>query len=125
MTTTKITVQADIQAEPKKVWDMYTKPEHITKWNFASDDWHCPSAKNDMRVGGIYSARMEAKDKSFGFDFNATYNAIVNNKSFTYTMEDGRQATVNFEGKGNGTHVTVSFDAETQNSIDLQKQGWQ
>jgi uncharacterized protein YndB with AHSA1/START domain len=125
MTATKITVQASINAEPKKVWDFYTKPEHITKWNFASDDWHCPRATNDMRVGGTYSARMEAKDGSFGFDFKTVYDKIVDQKSFTYTMEDGRKATVNFDGKGNSTQMTVTFDAETQNSADMQKQGWQ
>jgi uncharacterized protein YndB with AHSA1/START domain len=124
-TTTKITVQADINAEPKKVWEYYTKPEHITKWNFASDDWHCPSATNDLRVGGIYNARMEAKDKSFGFDFKLVYDKIVDQKTIAYTMEDGRKATVDFDGKGNTTHVTVTFDAESQNSEAMQQQGWQ
>lgn len=125
MNATKITVQADINAEPKKVWEYYTRPEHITKWNFASDDWHCPSATNDLRVGGTYSSRMEAKDKSFGFDFKVIYDKIVEQKSIAYTMEDGRKATVDFTGQGNTTHVAVTFDAETENSEELQQQGWQ
>jgi uncharacterized protein YndB with AHSA1/START domain len=89
MATTKITVQATISADRKKVWEFYTKPEHITKWNFASDDWFCPSATNDMRVGGKYSARMEAKDGSFGFDFEAIYDEITAGEKFSYTMLDG------------------------------------
>ena len=83
MSNTKITIEAEISAITKKVWDYYTLPEHITKWNFASDDWHCPSAENDLRVGGKYIARMEAKDGSVGFDFEAVYNEVVDlKKSF-------------------------------------------
>ena len=77
MEATKIQVQANVAADKQKAWDFYTKPEHIVKWNFASDDWQCPRATNDMRVGGKYSARMEAKDGSFGFDFEAVYDEIV------------------------------------------------
>lgn len=76
----KITVEAMIDAPIKKVWDCHTKPEHIVKWNFASKDWHCPSAANDLRVGGKYTARMEAKDSSFGFDFEAYYNVVIVHK---------------------------------------------
>lgn len=125
MNTTKITVEATVSADINKVWDYYTKPEHITKWNFASDDWQCPKAENDMRVGGKYAARMEAKDGSFGFDFEATYNEIIDKEKFTYTMGDGREATVNFENLGNKTKVTVTFDAESVNSEEMQKGGWQ
>lgn len=125
MNTTKITVEATVSADINKVWDYYTKPEHITKWNFASDDWQCPKAENDMRVGGKYAARMEAKDGSFGFDFEATYNEIIDKEKFTYTMGDGREATVNFENLGGKTKVTVTFDAESVNSEEMQKGGWQ
>jgi uncharacterized protein YndB with AHSA1/START domain len=125
MDTTKITVQATIKADTKKVWDYYTRPEHITKWNFASDDWHCPRAENDMRVGGKYSARMEAKDGSWGFDFEATYDEITDGEKFAYTMADGRQASVTFKSIGDQTEVTVTFDAEKENAEEMQKNGWQ
>lgn len=121
----KITVAATIHADAKKAWDHYTKPGHITKWNFADPSWHCPSASNDMRVGGKYSARMEAKDGSFGFDFEAIYDEIVNGEKFTYTLGDGRQATVIFKKNGDQTDVTVSFDPENENPLEMQKGGWQ
>ncbi|MBM9549232.1 SRPBCC family protein [Leptospira sp. 201903074] len=125
MDSNQITVQSTISADTKKVWDYYTNPKHIIHWNFASDDWQCPWAKNDLRVGGKYSARMEAKDGSFGFEFEAIYDNIVELKSFTYTMEDGRKASVNLESLGNKTKVTVSFDPENQNPEEMQRGGWQ
>lgn len=121
----KITIQATVLANNEKVWDYYTSANHITGWNFADDSWHCPAASNDLRPGGKYSARMEAKDGSFGFEFEAIYNEIVPLKKIVYTMTDGRQATVLFEAGDNQTEVTVIFDPETQNSIDLQRDGWQ
>lgn len=125
MYSTKIKIEATVSASPTKVWSYWTKPEHITKWNFANDDWQCPRAENDMRVGGKYSARMEAKDGSFGFDFTAVYNEVVDQKKITYTMEDGRVATTTFEDVGGKTKVTTVFDAENMNSEELQKNGWQ
>ncbi|HYH13810.1 MAG TPA: SRPBCC family protein [Flavisolibacter sp.] len=125
MELTKVTVEATISADTKKVWDYYTKPEHITKWNFANDDWQCPTAENDLRVGGKYMARMEAKDGSFGFDFEATYDEVVDQKSVTYTMTDGRQSTTTFEDLGGNTKVTTTFDAEGQNDVEMQRAGWQ
>ena len=125
MDTIKITIEADIKADPQKVWDCWTLPEHITHWNFASDDWKCPYARNDLRVGGIYMARMEAKDGSFGFDFEAVYDEIIEHQKIAYTMGDGRQATTNFEQKGDSTHVSTVFDAESSNSVEMQKNGWQ
>ncbi|MBL0033711.1 MAG: SRPBCC family protein [Bacteroidetes bacterium] len=125
MEATKIQVQANVAADKQKAWDFYTKPEHIVKWNFASDDWQCPRATNDMRVGGKYSARMEAKDGSFGFDFEAVYDQIVPGEKFQYTMPDGRVVNVEFEKNGNSTNVKVLFDAESVNSLELQKGGWQ
>lgn len=121
----KIIVTATVNAGGQKTWDYYTNPEHITKWNFADPSWHCPSASNDMRIGGKYSARMEAKDGSFGFDFDAVYDEIVEGEKFTYTMPNGRQTTVDFKKSGNQTEVVVAFDPEEQNSVEMQKGGWQ
>ena len=121
----KLTVSANINADVKKVWDSYTKPEHITKWNFADPSWHCPSASNDMRPGGKYSARMEAKDGSFGFDFEAVYTKLDEGDRFTYLMGDGREASVDFLDMGPKTDMIVKFDAETENPIEMQKGGWQ
>ena len=125
MNAVKLTVQANIAADRKKVWDYYTNPKHITKWNFASDDWQCPKAENDLRVGGKYSARMEAKDGSWGFDFEAIYEEVIDQKTFTYALADGRKATADFETVGTQTQLTVTFDAETENSEDMQREGWQ
>lgn len=120
----KIIIQAIILAHIDKVWDYYTRPEHITKWNFASDDWHCPHASNDMRKGGKFLARMEAKDGSFGFDFEAVYDEIVEGNRFTYTMPDGREVNVTFIADEGKTDLTISFDPETENSIEIQRAGW-
>lgn len=125
MDTTKITIQAVVAADRQKVWNCYTQPEHITKWNFATDTWHCPAASNDMRVGGKYLARMEAKDGSFAFDFEAVYNEIVDGEKFTYTMPDNREIQVSFEKMDDKTRVTVTFDPENENPVELQRSGWQ
>jgi uncharacterized protein YndB with AHSA1/START domain len=122
----KITIQATIAADIQKVWNYYTEPAHITQWNFATDDWQCPSASNDMKVGGKYIARMEAKDGSFGFDFEATYNAIVEKEYFSYTMPDSRTVAVTFNAlPNNTTSIDIIFDAETSNPIEMQRDGWQ
>lgn len=121
----KITVESIVSANPKKVWESWNDPKHITKWNFASDDWQCPKASNDLKVGGKYVARMEAKDGSFGFDFEAIYDEVIEQKKITYTMGDGRKATTKFEDLGGKTKVTTTFDAEKENSEEMQKQGWQ
>ncbi len=125
MSTTKITIEAAVNAPIEKVWERFTGPDHITKWNFASDDWQCPWAKNDLRVGGKYAARMEAKDGSFGFEFEATYDVVKNREELTYTMGDGRKATTLFRSSGATTHVETTFDAESENSAEMQKGGWQ
>lgn len=124
MTQEKIIIRATVLADKQKVWNYYTQPEHITKWNFADPGWHCPTATNDMKVGGRYVARMEAKDGSFGFDFDAVYTEINQGESFTYEF-GGRFATVEFIETNGQTEVIVTFDPETENSIDLQRQGWQ
>ncbi len=121
----KITITTIINADIKKVWDYYTNPEYITQWNFAHPSWHCPSAVNDMRVGGKYIARMEARDGSFGFDFEAIYSQITPGETFTYGMPNGREVTVVFKRESNQTEVVVSFDPEDQNPLDMQKNGWQ
>lgn len=125
MEKTKITVANTVNADTKKVWDYWNQPDHITQWNFASPDWHCPKASNDLRVGGKLSSRMEAKDGSFGFDFNVIYDEVEPQKKITYTMEDGRKATTTFEDLGGKTKVTTSFDAESENSVEMQRDGWQ
>lgn len=124
MSTEKITVQVKVNADKNKAWDHYTSPKHIVNWNFADPSWHCPNAKNDMRVGGVYNARMEAKDGSFGFDFEAVYKEIHPGKDFTYEF-GGRFASVNFTEDNNQTIVTVVFDPENENPIDMQRGGWQ
>lgn len=125
MTRTKITIKATVSTDSKKAWNYYTLPVHITQWNFASDTWHCPAASNDLKVGGKYVARMEAKDGSFGFDFEAVYNEIIENKKIAYTMADGRRATVDFHPYNNQTEITVTFEAEDQNQVEMQREGWQ
>ena len=122
---TVLTVEATINAPVSKVWEYWTKPEHITQWNYASDDWHTPSAANDLRVGGSFSSRMEAKDGSMGFDFGGIYDVITPNEYIEYTLGDGRKVKINFIADGNSTKVTESFDAETENSLELQQAGWQ
>lgn len=124
MEQNSITISVTINANRMKVWEYYTKPEHITQWNFADSSWHCPTASNNLTVGGKYSARMEAKDGSFGFDFEAIYTEINPGESFTYEF-DGRLATADFRETNGQTVVTISFDPETENPIEEQKAGWQ
>lgn len=121
----KITVQAVILVAKSKAWDYYTSPEHIVNWNFASDDWHCPRASNDLVVGGTFFARMEAKFGEIGFDFGGTYTEVNLQEGFTYKLADEREVKVTFTAIGEHSQVQVIFDAETENSIALQKQGWQ
>jgi uncharacterized protein YndB with AHSA1/START domain len=124
-TKTVITVENIVNAPVQKVWDYWTKPEHITKWNNASNDWHTPWAKNDVRVGGTFTARMEAKDGSMGFEFAGLYDVITPNEYIEYTMEDGRKVWISFTVDGDTTKVVERFEAENMNSIELQKGGWQ
>jgi uncharacterized protein YndB with AHSA1/START domain len=123
---TMITVEAHISAPVEKVWQFWTEPEHITQWNFASDDWQCPRAVNDLRVGGSFSSRMEAKDGSAGFDFGGTYTNVVPHQHIAYVMgESGRTAEVTFTPEEGGVRVVVTFVAETENPIEMQRAGWQ
>jgi uncharacterized protein YndB with AHSA1/START domain len=125
MNVTRIKVETIISADVRKVWENYTKSEHITNWNFASDDWHCPKAENDLRAGGKLKSRMEAKDGSFGFDFEAIYDEVIEDKKISYTMTDGRQASTYFKDHKGKTKVSTTFDAENENPIEMQRAGWQ
>ena len=122
---TAITVQTTVNAPIEKVWKFWTEPGHIIHWNNASDDWHTPRAENDLRVGGKFSARMEAKDGSFGFDFSGDYTNVVEHKTIEYKMGDGRKVKIDFSSEGNATKVVETFDAENTHSVEMQKSGWQ
>jgi uncharacterized protein YndB with AHSA1/START domain len=122
---TIITVENTINAPVEKVWEFWTKPEHITKWNNASDDWHTPWVKADLREGGSFVARMEAKDGSMGFDFGGVYDVLRPNEYIEYTIGDGRKVKVNFSEQGNTTQVVENFEAEDTHSIEMQRGGWQ
>ena len=121
---TPLTVTTTINAPIALVWDCFTLPEHITGWNFASPDWCCPKAENDLRVGGNFSWRMEARDGSMGFDFAGTYTQIEPQHVIAYSFGD-RKAVVTFAETAQGIAVTETFDPETQNPIEMQQAGWQ
>jgi len=122
---TKVTVQTVIQAPVAKVWTYWTEPAHITKWNQASEEWHSPKAENDLRVGGKFVTRMEAKDGSMGFDFSGVYDVVKLHEEISYTMEDGRKVEITFLNQGDETKVIEIFDAESTHPIELQQAGWQ
>ncbi len=120
----KITVETTVNAPVAQVWSAYTTPDDIKQWNAASDDWHTTASTVDLRVGGAFSSRMEAKDGSFGFDFAGTYTKIVPNEWIEYAFGD-RSCTVQFVTGANGVTVRVSFDAESEHPAEQQRQGWQ
>ncbi|MEO7960686.1 MAG: SRPBCC family protein [Ginsengibacter sp.] len=120
-----ITIKTEIDAPVEKVWEYWTRPEHIIKWNNASDDWHTPKAENDFREGGRFTSRMEARDGSVGFDFGGTNNVIKQHEYIEYTLDDDRKVKITFNAHGNTTHVTEIFEAEETNSLELQEKGWQ
>src|SRR5579871_4425121 len=121
----KITIGNTVNAPVEKVWKFWTEPEHIKQWNSASPDWHTPSAENDLRVGGKFLSRMEAKDGSFGFDFGGIYDEVNTHELIEYTMGDGRKVMISFLVVGDKTRVVETFEAETTNSLEMQKGGWQ
>lgn len=125
MEATKVTVQAVVQAPVEKVWKCWTEPEHITKWSQASDEWHAPYAENDLRAGGKFLTRMEAKDGSFGFDFGGVYDEVKEHEVIAYSLEDGRKVEITFIAQGNETKVVETFDAESTHPIEHQQAGWQ
>jgi uncharacterized protein YndB with AHSA1/START domain len=124
-TSTTITIKAIVDAPVAKVWQYYTEPKHITKWNNASDDWHTTQAENDLRKGGKFLSRMEAKDGSFGFDFVGLYSEVKMHERIAYTMDDGRKAKIDFIPQFNQCKMAITFEAETENPIEMQKGGWQ
>jgi uncharacterized protein YndB with AHSA1/START domain len=129
-----ITVKATINAPVEKVWEYYNSPEHVTKWNNASPDWHTPKAENDLRVGGSFVYRMEPKvqpeglkegDERAGFDFGGTYEEVIEKSLMKYVMGDGRAVTVKMNEVEGKTDVSVTFDPENENAPEFQKEGWQ
>ncbi len=119
-----ITIQTTVNASLDKVWTSWTDPVHIVHWNFAIDTWHCPAATNDLRMGGIFSATMAAKDGSFSFEFMGTHDEIIQGKTIASTMGDGRKMKVVFEATPEGVLVTETFDPESMNPIEMQRDGW-
>lgn len=124
-TVKAITIESTINATIDKVWLFWTKPEHITKWNTASDDWHCPIAENDLRLGGNFVFTMAAKDGSFSFDFGGIYDVVKANEHLAYTLGDGRKVDIKFKQTDKGVHITETFEAENTNPIEIQRDGWQ
>ena len=122
---TTITVETTVNAPVEKVWKYWSEPSHIIQWNNASEDWHTPRVENDLKVGGKFHSRMEAKDGSFGFDFVGEYTKVEEYKTIEYTMGDGRKVKIDFTPQGDTTKVVETFDAESTNSIELQRGGWQ
>jgi uncharacterized protein YndB with AHSA1/START domain len=121
----RITIETEIRLPVDRVWELWTGPEHIVRWNAASPDWHTTAATNDLREGGRFSFRMEARDGSAGFDFGGTYHHVIPGQIFGYTMGDGREAEVRFSVAGGVTRITETFEAENVNPPELQKAGWQ
>ena len=121
-----IQIQVDVQGDLATIWHYWNEQKHIEQWHSASPDWHTINAQNDLRVGGSLTSRMEAKDGAMGFDFGGVYTEVVANQRLAYTLGDGREVTVTFSQIAPGlVHVVETFEAESQNPVELQKQGWQ
>jgi uncharacterized protein YndB with AHSA1/START domain len=120
-----VTIQTTVNAPVKKAWETFTDPSHITKWAFASDDWHAPYADNDLREGGTFKTTMAAKDGSFSFDFGGVYTKVRPHEAIEYTMGDDRKVKVSFKDNGDSTTVTETFDTESTNPVEMQRDGWQ
>ena len=125
MTKKIITTQCNSIKPLEKIWECWTKPEHIVNWNFASEEWHCPEANNDLRTGGKFSSTMAAKDGSFSFVFSGCYDLIIENSKIEYTLDDSRKVWISFENNGSETVIIQKFEAEEENSYELQQAGWQ
>ena len=121
----RITVETTVPVSPELAWEYWTEPRHITQWNQASEDWHTPRAENDLRVGGAFTSRMESKDGKFGFDFGGVYDAVEPHRLLASTLGDGRTVQVSFEPVPAGTRIVETFEAEGENSVELQRTGWQ
>jgi len=120
-----ITVESSIKAPVEKVWEFWNAPEHITKWCYASPDWHAPYADNDIREGGRFKTTMAARDESFGFDFAGTYTSVIENELIEYTLDDDRKVKITFSSTAEGTKITEIFEPEGTNPIEMQQGGWQ
>jgi uncharacterized protein YndB with AHSA1/START domain len=121
----KITVETIVKAEPNKAWKVWNNPDDIVQWNSPHESWHTTRSAVDLREGGKFSARMEARDGSGGFDFEGIYTRIVPDKVIDFRMSDGREVSVEFVEQANGVLVRETFDAETQNPVEMQRNGWQ
>lgn len=121
----RITVTTTVNAPVAKVWKTWNTPADIMQWNTPDPSWHTPSSENDLRDGGKFKNRMEAKDGSFGFDFEGIYDKVEHHKEITYTMSDGRSSTTLFSEQNGKTNIETTFDPETENDPEFQKQGWQ
>ena len=121
----KITIETVVKAELNRVWEAWSNPQDIKQWNAASDDWHTTQSTVDLREGGRFSSRMEAKDGSEGFDFEGIYTRVVPRKLIEYRMGDGRAVQVEFKPDAGGVLVRETFEAETENAPEVQRQGWQ
>ena len=122
---TIITVSCTVKSSIEKAWECWTLPEHLQQWNFASDDWHCPKASNDLRVGGKFTATMAAKEGSFSFAFEGTYSEVIPLQSIKYHIIDGREVSILFEVTPEGILITESFEAEKTHPAEMQQGGWQ
>ncbi len=120
-----VTVETIVQVPVEKAWMFWTTPDHIMQWNNASDDWHTPRAENDLRKGGRFLSRMEARDGSMGFDFNGVYDEVIPHQEISYTMEDSRKVNIRFVPEGNGTKVIETFETENTHPVEMQRSGWQ
>jgi uncharacterized protein YndB with AHSA1/START domain len=120
-----ITIEAVVMAPITTVWQCWTTPSDIIHWNNASPDWHTPRAENDLRPGGRFSYRMEARDGSAGFDFDGSYDRVIHHQTIAYTIGDGRKVEIRFADEGGQTRVVETFEAEETHSIELQRSGWQ
>lgn len=124
-TIKKIEVEVLVNKDPKEVWKHWTETDHIKNWNHATEEWHTPSAENDLKVGGAFSYRMEAKDGSMGFDYSGNYDHIDEKKKLSFTLDDGRKVDISFIEEGSKTRIVEVFEAEPESPLELQKNGWQ
>lgn len=125
MEKTVLNVHTTIQADLPTVWEFWNEPEHILNWNFASEDWYCPAADNDLRVGGQFKYSMSSKDNLTSFDFEGTYQSISDKRRIDYILTDGRQVKTYFSEDEHGVHISNSFEAEDSFELEIQQKGWQ
>lgn len=125
MSFKKITIETTVNAPVEKVWRLWNEPSAINNWCTATPEWHTINATNDLKAGGKFSSRMEAKDGSMGFDFGGVYDVVKTHEQINYTMGDTRKVDISFTKQGNGTRIVQTFDAENQNPIEMQQMGWQ